>query len=78
MAKENLKIMREKFLSDCPPDKAFWTCNGTVLRNLRELRTLLNALNDNAFKLARQLNGVLDRHKYLEVIDRRIKQLGAA
>jgi len=50
MAKENLKVLREKFLSDCPPDKSFWTCNGTVVRNLYELKNTINALNDDGFK----------------------------
>ena len=102
MAKENLKVLREKFLSDCPPDKAFWTCNGTVVRNLYELKNTITALNDDGFKyhvnndnkkndfaawindviedkeLAKRLQGVFDKNKYVSVIDKRVKQLESA
>jgi hypothetical protein len=50
MDKAQLKIMREKILSDCPPDKAFWTCNGTIARNIYELVNAVRALNEDAFK----------------------------
>ena len=43
------KILREKVLSDCPPDKSFWTCLGTVIRNLYELANSIEAMNDSAF-----------------------------
>jgi hypothetical protein len=102
MAKEDLKVLREKFLSDCPPDKSFWTCNGTVVRNIYELKNTINALNDLAFRyhvnndnhkndfaawihdviedneLAKRLRDILDKGKYVAVIEKRIKQLESA
>ncbi len=33
----DLRVLREKVLSDCPPHMAFWTCNGAVCRNIYEL-----------------------------------------
>jgi len=39
----------EKILSDCRPDWAFWTCNGTVIRNLHELKNTIEGLNDWGF-----------------------------
>ena len=102
MKKDELRILREKFLSDCPPEKAFWTCNGTIARNIYELVSSIRALNDDGFQyhvnsnnhkndfakwindvlldqyLAKQLNGVLDKGKYLAVIEKRIKQLESA
>jgi hypothetical protein len=50
MTNEDLKVMREKFLSDCPPDQSFWTCNGTIVRNIYELKNTIRALNDFAFR----------------------------
>ena len=37
MAYTEPKILKEKVLSDCPPDKALWTAHGHVLRNIYEL-----------------------------------------
>lgn len=99
MDKGQLKILREKVLSDCRPDKAFWTCNGTIARNVYELVNAVRALNDDAFKyhvnddnnkndfavwindvledhiLAKQLDRIRDKDKYLGVIEKRIKLL---
>jgi hypothetical protein len=50
MSKDALKVLREKVLSDCPPDKAFWTCHGTIVRNLNELKNTIGGLNDYAFR----------------------------
>lgn len=46
----DLKTLREKALSDCAPEKAFWTCNSTVCRNIYELAEMIKALNDWGFK----------------------------
>jgi hypothetical protein len=99
MDKGQLKILREKVLSDCRPDKAFWTCNGTIARNIYELVNAVRALNADAFKyhvnddnnkndfakwidevledriLAKQLDRIRDKDKYLGVIEKRIKLL---
>jgi len=40
----------EKVLSDCPPDRVFWTCNGTVIRNIYELANSIDAMNDFGFE----------------------------
>lgn len=48
--KEDLKILREKVLHDCPPEEAFWTCHGTIIRNIYELANTVRALNEFAFK----------------------------
>lgn len=47
--KENLKVLREKVLSDCAPNFAFWTCHGSVIRNLYELACTIENLNDEGF-----------------------------
>lgn len=41
--------MREKALSDCPPDRAFWTCHGSIVRNIYELVDFIRTHNDGAF-----------------------------
>ncbi len=53
MMHENIRGLRElrkKVLSDCPPQNSFWTCNGTICRNIYELMDNIRALNDYAFK----------------------------
>lgn len=50
MSKDVLKVLREKVLSDCPPDKVFWTCHGSVVRNLNEMKNTIAGLNDYAFR----------------------------
>ena len=50
MPKEDLKVIREKILSDCPPDQSFWTCGGTIVRNIYEMKNTIQAMNDFAFR----------------------------
>ncbi|MBW2967929.1 hypothetical protein KY362_05580 [Candidatus Woesearchaeota archaeon] len=50
MAREDLKILREVALSDCPPDKALWTCHGVIIRNIYELKSEIRNMNDFSFK----------------------------
>lgn len=50
MPKEDLKVLREKVLHDSAPQEAFWTCHGTVIRNIYELLSTIKVLNDFAFK----------------------------
>jgi uncharacterized protein DUF5752 len=45
----DLKILREKVLSDTPPDQAFWTCHGTVCRNIYELCRTIKAQSNESF-----------------------------
>jgi len=102
MKHEKLKMLREKVLSDCPPDKAFWTCNGTVVRNLYELKNTITGMNEYGFKyhvnndnekndfarwifdvledadLSKSLHTIVDRSKYVSIIEKRIKQLESA
>jgi hypothetical protein len=47
---EDLKVLREKVLHDTAPQDAFWTCHGTIIRNIYELLSTINVLNDFAFK----------------------------
>lgn len=44
------KVIREKVLSDCRPDRAFWTCHGKIIRNIQELADAIESMNDWAFK----------------------------
>lgn len=46
---DDLTILREVVLSDCPPDKAFWACNGTVCRNISELISNIEGMNEYVF-----------------------------
>lgn len=102
MDKQQLKILGEKVLSDCEPDKTFLTCNGTIARNIYELVKAVKALNDDAFKhhvnddnnkndfakwindvledriLAKQLDKIRNKDKYVGVIEKRIKLLETA
>ncbi|MBW2972305.1 hypothetical protein KY359_04685 [Candidatus Woesearchaeota archaeon] len=102
MAKEELRVLRERVLSDCPQGLEFWTCHGTIIKNIYELKNTIRALNEYAFKyhvnednskndfaewiadvlgdptLAKKLAGVMDRDKYLSIIEKRIKQFEAA
>ena len=50
MFSESLKILREKALSDCPQGTEFWTCHGTIIKNIYELRDTIKGLNEYAFK----------------------------
>ena len=45
-----LASFREKVLSDCEPDKSFWTCNGTICRNIYELMNNILGLNEESFR----------------------------
>ena len=98
----DLKVIREKALSDCAPDKAFWTCNGTVLRNIYELVDCIRGLNDSGFRyhvnkdnnkndfadwvqfvleddeLALSLSHIMEKDRYIDIIEQRIKQLEEA
>ncbi len=44
-----LLVLREKVLSDCRSDQAFWTCRGHIIRNLPELANAIEAMNEWAF-----------------------------
>lgn len=46
---EYLKVLREKVLSDCRPDTAFWTCHGKIIRNIYELADSIDSMNDPSF-----------------------------
>ena len=48
--KDELRIIRERFLSDVPQGLEFWTCHGTVVRNIYELKDTINGLNEYAFR----------------------------
>ena len=43
------RVIREKVLSDCRPDHAFWTCHGRVIRNIYELADTIESLNEWSF-----------------------------
>jgi hypothetical protein len=97
--KEELRIIRERIISDVPPGLEFWTCHGTIVRNIYELVETIKSLNDYAFRyhvnddnekndfadwiydvvgdtvLAHLLKDVLDKDKYVHMIEERIKQL---
>ena len=45
-----MNIDKTRFLEDVPEDKAFWVCNGTNIRNLKELSSALNKMDDATFK----------------------------
>jgi len=47
---EDLRVLREKVLSDVSPHDAFWTCNGVVCRNIYELISNIEGLNEFSFK----------------------------
>ena len=50
MFTESLKILRERVLSDCPQGLEFWTCHGTIVKNIYELKNTIRGLNEYAFK----------------------------
>lgn len=65
----DLKILREKALADCASGKAFWTCNGTVCRNVYELADNIQALNEWAFRYHVNMdNGKNDFAKWIEEV----------
>ena len=45
-----LKMLREKVLSDCRPDKSFWTCHGSIVRNIYELASTIESMNNWTFQ----------------------------
>jgi hypothetical protein len=50
MRKEQYKkALSQKVLADCRPDWAFWVCNGQVLRNIHELASAIENMNDGTF-----------------------------
>ena len=42
--------MRERILSDAPQGLEFWTCHGTIVRNIYELKNTIRGLNEYAFR----------------------------
>ena len=46
---EHLRVLREKVLSDCRPDAAFWTCHGRVVRNIYELTDAIQTMSESSF-----------------------------
>jgi hypothetical protein len=102
MSRQDLKILRERALSDCPTGTEFWTCHGSIVKNIYELKNTIQGLNKFAFKyhvnddnqkndfaewvadvlddawLAHKLENVMDKEKYIKVIEKRIKELEAA
>lgn len=48
--KEELRIIRERILSDVPQGLEFWTCHGTIVRNIYELKDTIKGLNEHAFR----------------------------
>ena len=40
----------EKMLGDVPEDKRFWCCDGKVIKNVRELVTLLQGMSEETFR----------------------------
>ncbi|MBN1544491.1 hypothetical protein JW898_03440 [Candidatus Woesearchaeota archaeon] len=102
MFTKDLKMLRERVLSDCPPGTEFWTCHGSIVRNIYEMKDTIRALNEYAFKyhvnednhkndfaewigdvlddhvLAYKLGGVMDKKKYVDIIEKRIKELESA
>ena len=95
----DLKALKEKVLSDCPPGKAFWTCHGSVVRNIYELVDFIRTHNEWVFRyhvnsdnnkndfakwifevladeeLAARLFKVLDKDRYVDIIEQRIHEL---
>jgi hypothetical protein len=47
---DDLKVLRTKVLSDCPPDKTFWISNGIVCRNIYELTSNISSMNEYTFR----------------------------
>ncbi|MFH0978089.1 MAG: hypothetical protein V1837_02185 [Candidatus Woesearchaeota archaeon] len=47
--KENFKAINERILADCNPDVVFYACNGAVIRNIYELASTIESLQDDAF-----------------------------
>jgi len=46
----HLRILKEKVLSDCSPDKIFWTCHGSECRNIYELLENIRSQSDESFR----------------------------
>ena len=47
--KEHLEAIRKSALSDCMPGMVFWGGDGTVIRNIYELVTSIENMNDYDF-----------------------------
>ena len=47
---EDLRVIREKVLSDCPPDNVFWTCSSAICRNIFELASNVEGMSDYSFR----------------------------
>ncbi|MFH1511205.1 MAG: hypothetical protein ABIF10_05920 [Candidatus Woesearchaeota archaeon] len=47
--KGGLKELKDRELSECSPEFAFFVCNGAVTRNLRDCAQLIAGLDDQTF-----------------------------
>lgn len=47
---EDLRVVREKFLSDCSPEITFWTCNSVSCRNIFELISAIEGMSEYCFR----------------------------
>lgn len=96
---EELRVIRVRILSDTIQGNEFWTCHGTIVRNIYELKNTINGLSESDFRyhvnedntkndfadwvygavgdtyLAHLLKGVMDKKKYIRIIEDRINQL---
>ncbi|MEM2918801.1 MAG: hypothetical protein QXY62_04820 [Candidatus Altiarchaeota archaeon] len=45
---ENLQDV-ERILSDVAPEKAFWFCNGIIVKNLQDMPKVLNSIDEKTF-----------------------------
>ncbi len=90
---------KEKLLSDCTPDKAFWNVKGGIVRSIYELVLSLENIDEWTFRyhvnldnnkndfadwirevigddtLAAQLEGVMNKKKYIGIIKKRLIQI---
>jgi hypothetical protein len=98
MESQEVASLSDKFLTDCSPDKAFWTTKGLIIRNMHELLSAIENMDDYTFryhvnldnnkndfadwiravfgdeKLADQLEGVMKKEKYVDILRKGIKQ----
>ncbi len=47
---EQLLTLKEQVSHDCDPGKAFWATNGIVIRNMRDLLSTIDAMDEYAFR----------------------------
>jgi hypothetical protein len=62
----SLGVGRDIILADCPPEKAFWLCNGTTCRNIFELESSI-AKTDN-YTFAYHVNSDHDKNDFADWI----------